>query len=233
MASQERRSAIPPPEGLVPLDFVGQFITVIGLGREVARQSVARHYDPRHDGFREMTLAQSLADRRSNFAPEGVATFFVDSIVAHNGELIVTGRKVKQNRIAVTSGRHAELFKPGRRALDNIIIAEVPARYKDPNLAGCLTLGVLDGLDDFAVVQFLKKIAGLHFVLPSPACSAASKAPTSSSEAASSARASAAAAPAASDGWCPHRTSARRAIVGAASHGASICGYEDRKDKNE
>jgi hypothetical protein len=158
----------PVEDKLVALDFIRQFVAVIRSGREMARQSFGRHGNARHDGFCESAGAQFLANRGSNFAPEDLAAFFVDSPIAHDRELLGTGRKVEQNGIALASGSHAELFKPGRGALNNIIGAERPVRDKDPDFARSLELGVPNGRGDFCVVQLPEKVLGLHLCYQLP-----------------------------------------------------------------
>jgi hypothetical protein len=150
---------------LVPLDFISQLVEIVGAARKVTGENVGGFSDCVDDGLRESTFSQFLADARCNVTPERVATFFMNALVADDGELMGTWHEVEKHGIAVASGSHTELFKSRSGAIDNSISAQVSACNKDADFAGCFALRRLNGARDFGFVQLLKEIAGFHVSL--------------------------------------------------------------------
>jgi hypothetical protein len=132
----------------------------------VAGENIGSLSDCVDDGLRETTFFQFLTDARCNVAPERVATFFMNALVAHDGELVGTWHEVEEHGIAVASGIHTELFKTRSGAVNNSISAQVSACNEDADFAGRFALRGLNGARDFSLIQLLNEIAEFHVLCP-------------------------------------------------------------------
>jgi hypothetical protein len=125
-------------------------------------EGVTDHGDTADDGLSETPVAQPIVDGRCNSLPEGIAGFLMHALVADDRKLMRARRKVEQDCIAFTSGGHAKLFEPARRARDDVVGSDWPIGDEDADFTGRLAFGISNGANDFSIIELFNKILRFH-----------------------------------------------------------------------
>ena len=75
------------------------------------REHISNDCDRSADAFREFILAEAMVHCSDNTLPELVAAFFVNRVVADDGEFVRSRRYENQHRIALTGLVHSKPLK--------------------------------------------------------------------------------------------------------------------------
>ncbi len=98
--------------------------------------------------------------------PEFIATFFVNGLVANNGELMDSRRDKNEHRIALARLVHPEPMKLPLRGNEGIIL-QFPALDQNANLAGGFRFGFPYRLNNPVVFEFAKEFSRSHLITSS------------------------------------------------------------------
>ena len=121
-----------------------------------------------------------------NVLPELFAAFFMNRLVADNGEFVGPRRYENKDGVALASLVHSETLKFLLRKHHRIGF-EFAALNINANFAGGFRFSSTNRFDDPVMIQLAEKFFRSH-PLPTRSCAAATKTPATSAEATSTAR---------------------------------------------
>src|SRR5205823_5075381 len=127
-------------------------------------QRIADHLNRLDNRFGESALLQQSGHSGAHLLPERVATFFVNTRVADDGELPRQRNQINQHRVAMPRSGHPQLNESFPREFQRIGPSAV--RDVNANFTGAFAFRLDNRLHDSGFVQFTDKLFVVHVLLP-------------------------------------------------------------------